>query len=719
MKFSSFIYEGMSTAASNVSLKKSSISDPNIQKTIKLYASAKSMSVPEAQAKFKAALSKYIRDLGVSKMNSNAVDNAAESVAFQFIQELNPADLDLEDYGIDDPADLLDRDYFFDLTQYVLGENSQFFPLRNPFEKKSVRPYFFITPDHLPLINDARLKQSAKDHCKTAFCTPNAEMVFNRKFSEQLALSALINKPKLTSKKYKSNGGPIPDHYCYLEFVIMHELLHYSSGDHFYTKPMVKRIKNKYPNMGSRADTILNYVGDFINNWQLVKSGYPQLPIGLFSDNVNYDKYETYEEIIDAVVKDMMAVNDDDFNKMKDQMDKSMDEHMDNPDDTPSPGGSESEPSSKDDEQKNAPSNDQSGDDGADNGDQSGDSGDKSGAGGDQSDAGEEDDGEPGGGSGGEPSDGDDGEPSDPNGNASDNAGSPSDGSGDPSDDIASAIDDAFKKNQSRVDNRDDGNNDARKSLDANDDGDVDIKKKVKSGGSKIEFKEGTSVVNWKKLLKKLIPSGDGEVEDTYAKMSRQATSSMVTAAQTGAGRISPGEVKIDAVKRGLVFVIDNSGSVMQQVGQFNTEIINLLKKNKQFLDNMYVIKFSNHFELNKINIAKLKYQEIQNPEALVSGTGKINLGSEHSLIDLFTKSYGAGTEYTAEMHRVIEFLHSKDMNVILFTDADLTRDPRATKFFRLGTKRKNSLAAFITDAVSLKDMENTFGKYPWMTELK
>ena len=692
MKFSSLLSEDMSAIKSDFSLKKSSITDPHIQRTIKLYASAKGISTKEAQDKFKSMLDAQVKNLGVSTINKNAVENAAESVAFQFLQELDPKQLDLEEFGIDDPADLLDRDFFFDLTEYVLGENAQFFPLKNPFEKKAVRPYFFITPDHLPLMKDEQLKDAATNDCKTAFCTPSAEMVFNRKYSEQLALSALINNAKPKSKKYKCNGGPIPDHYCYLEFVIMHELLHFSSGDHFYSKPMVKRIQKKYPQAAGRAHQILSYVGDFINNWQLAKSGYEQPPIGLFSSDVNYDKFNSYEEIIDAVVKDLIKINDEDFEKMTNEMEKGMDEHMDNPDDKPSQGGSESEPMSKE-ESDNKQSGQQQNQQGQQQ--QDGQGGEQQDQGGQQNQQGQQ----------GQDSDSQDG----------------ADSGDDDSSSMTSAIDDAMKRNQERVQKRDDGNNDAKTALETKDDDakDLDIKRKAGAGTAKIEFKEEAVTINWKKVLKRLIPTDEGELEDTYSKMSRQATSSMVTAKQTGAGRISPGEVKTDAVKKGLVFVIDNSGSVMSVVNQFNQEIMQLLKKNKQFLDNMYIIKFSNKFELNKINISKLKYQEIQNPHAFVDGSEKLRFGSEHSLVELFTKSYGLGTEYTPEMHRVIEHLHSENMNVIMFTDDDLVQDKRAEKFFKLNKVRRNSIALFITDARSHANMEKAFGQHKWMTVLK
>lgn len=773
MKFMEFINEDLSWAKNDFKLKKSSISDPNIQETIKIYAKAKGISFNDAEDSFKLMLDKQIKNLGVAKINKNAIENAAESVAFQLLQQLNPEDLDLSAYGIKDSEDLLDRDYFYDLTQYVLGENSQFFPLRNPFEKRAVKPSFFITPDHLPLIKDERLKSSAKNNCDTAFCTPNAEMVFSRKFSEQLAVSALINKVKPKSKKYQSNGGPIPDHYAYLEFVIMHELLHFSAGDHFYTEPMVKKIAKKYPKVAGRAHTILNYVGDFINNWTLAKSGYAQLPIGLFSEDVNYDKFDSYEDIISAVVEDLIDLSDDDFNKMKDDMEKGMDEHMDNPDDTPSQGGKDSSPETKDNNK-----NDQSkqkiykvGDivsikrtgkkaqvtfasEPDENGkqvikveelpdvvdDKLGDilsrkyrnqnenlneeitltSDDIEEWNPDNDDS------------------GDNGKPmtqaewdalsdeekqkilDDMKKNPKSGNGSPIDTGMKQAEDQSNAIDSAMKNNQNKVEKRDDGNNDAKSSLETKgDETDNDIGNKVGQGSNKLEFKETQTTINWKKILKKMIPSGDGDAEDTYAKMSRQATSSMVTAQQTGAGRVSPGEITVDSDKKGLVFIIDNSGSVMNVVNQFNQEILNLMKKNKKFLDNMYIIRFSSEFDVNKVNVDKMRYQEILNPHEMVDKKPKIRLGTEKSVKDLFSTSYGFGTVYSPQMHKVVELLHSQNMNIIMFTDDDLVNDKNANKFFKLSIKRKNSIAMFITDDNSYKNMTNKFGKYKWITVIK
>ena len=271
------------------------------------------------------------------------------------------------------------------------------------------------------------------------------------------------------------------------------------------------------------------------------------------------------------------------------------------------------------------------------------------------------------------------------------------------------------------MDNRDDGNNDAESALESKDDdiSDQDLENKVSKASSKIEFKTEKTTINWKKILKKMIPKGDGDVEDTYSKMSRQATSSMVTAQQTGAGRISPGEITIDSEKKGLVFIIDNSGSVMTEVNKFNQEIIQLLKKNKKFLENMYVIKFSSGFEVNKVDVKTMKYREIKNTVEFNQKKPKFKYGPSKGIKELFTETYGLGTEYSPEMHRVIEKLHDDNMNVIMFTDDDLVYDTNASKFFKLGKKRKNSIAMFLTDKRSHTNMVNKFGNFKFMTVIK
>jgi hypothetical protein len=158
----------------------------------------------------------------------------------------------------------------------------------------------------------------------------------------------------------------------------------------------------------------------------------------------------------------------------------------------------------------------------------------------------------------------------------------------------------------------------------------------------------------------------------------------------------------------------------MRQVNKFNQEIMQLLKKNKKLLDNMFILKFSGDFEVNKVHVgSKIEYQRILNPSAMLKRGGKVRFTNKKPITALFPETYGYTTDYTMEMHRIIEFLHSQNMNVIMFTDDDLVRDERVKKFYRLSKKRRNSTAMFITDDHSYQNMINKYGKFPWITVLK
>ena len=69
----------------------------------------------------------------------------------------------------------------------------------------------------------------------------------------------------------------------------------------------------------------------------------------------------------------------------------------------------------------------------------------------------------------------------------------------------------------------------------------------------------------------------------------------------------------------------------------------------------------------------------------------KLKFGRKRTLQDLFSEGFAAGTYYTNEMHKVLEKLHDQDMNIIMFTDADLVDDKNVTKFYRLAKKKKGS----------------------------
>jgi len=76
---------------------------------------------------------------------------------------------------------------------------------------------------------------------------------------------------------------------------------------------------------------------DFRSNYMLVKNGYDQLPIGLFSDHINYDRQGRYDAMVKLVHDEMKKLPDplkDLFNKLS-----QMDQHPDGGDGGDGQGG--------------------------------------------------------------------------------------------------------------------------------------------------------------------------------------------------------------------------------------------------------------------------------------------------------------------------------------------------------------------------------------------
>lgn len=148
------------------------------------------------------------------------ISNIAETVAFQMLEEIEITDVKFE------------KRVFQELFQEIKSEVPEFYPLSNVFEPKRVEPRIYYTPD--PLTPEFA-------GVTTAACTPDAKLIFNVPFMEKLMKFAKIkgikaNPNKLHGKKYKSQGGNIPDEYLYCEFVLLHEIMHYANGDFFFEK---------------------------------------------------------------------------------------------------------------------------------------------------------------------------------------------------------------------------------------------------------------------------------------------------------------------------------------------------------------------------------------------------------------------------------------------------------------------------------------------------
>jgi len=297
-----------------VKFRSSTISDPHIRMLVNEV--AKRTGIPTAA--LDAKLSEFIQKINDMKQYSQllyetAARNAVENAAFDLI-------------GTDDfSKEKFDINVFVKLCNIIQQEHEAFFPLRAPGDTNYI---FSITPIIVPSTKEVFKKYN---DIETAAATEGGDFIFNRDFMQKLINWATMEHAKPTGLKYVSNGGVIPDSYCYIEFLIMHELLHYAYGD------MARSKKLK-----QYAHSTHNMAMDFRINYLLVKSGYSQLPIGLFSDYINYDRQTSYEDMVRIVHEELKKLPkplQDTYQKIADQMD----DHSQSG--RPTPGSSDAEES--------------------------------------------------------------------------------------------------------------------------------------------------------------------------------------------------------------------------------------------------------------------------------------------------------------------------------------------------------------------------------------
>jgi hypothetical protein len=210
------------------------------------------------------------------------ISNSAENAAFDLIfKSKKPVDYTSTKFNIG---------VFRELLRLVNYENSAFFPLTAPGEVRriySIKPIF--VPSNIP-------EYQQFNAVTTAAASAAGDFIFNTQFMDQLLYFGAAIDVQPLGKKYVANGGTIPNNYCYIEFLIIHELLHYAYGDF----ASGRRFSQYSP-------TAHNWASDFRSNYLLVKSGYTQLPVGLFSDDLNFDRVQTnsYEKLISVVDAEM------------------------------------------------------------------------------------------------------------------------------------------------------------------------------------------------------------------------------------------------------------------------------------------------------------------------------------------------------------------------------------------------------------------------------
>jgi len=773
------------------------LNTPYVKKIIVREAKVRNKSVQEITDELQARLDQGMLNFQNANQRQNAVNmkNMIEGILFDYISPSEKV-----------PKVTLKQ--LKEMIKWVRVSNPAFFKLKDPITGKKVKVSIHITPAPKMIKQPAWMQQVT-----TAAATANGELIFNVEFCKQLIQYAYTKGVKPAGGMYESNGGTIPDAYAYIEFLILHEIYHIVHADHFYGAVdlynlMVKEGPTRWPKLlqsagwtGTTTDKrgrrslrraaraangqIQNYVGDYITNYELVKKGYAQLPIGLFATDYNYDNFDSMEDIQIAVLDDMEEGTPDPKDSMLDKMNAKqaqMDEHLDANNQqngsqeqqdgggAPSPGGAP-EMSPEPDEEEIA---NMSAEELADMLDKSNGGGggggpeltpeeiqdqkdiedaikdaidkklndpdvseeekqkirdalDKKNQDGDSS-QGDSGDGEDSDGDSGDSGDsGDGGEPSDSDDNQGGQGNSAKAGSDEVSSDAPDEQNGGGKSTQDKID-------DAMK--ETNEDGDMlsaderdeltpeEVDRRIKEMEEEAEAEEEdrqksieaakearkqqraaakaaegerkpTNPINWKQLLKKMIPKPIETEEESITKMHNRTKSSLAAAMDSKDNdgvAIKAGIIKDEKNIQKLLFVLDNSGSMSETISGVNPDIMRVIEKSKKNgIEDMYIIKFDSNWDVYKIDLDKTgkkhKFRQFKNNRDIVKKAKDLNDEKKvtklldknsHPIEQLFQEQWGGGTTFPVEMSKVIlQLIAGKDgaFNGVMFTDTDILGD--------------------------------------------
>lgn len=522
-----------------------------------------------------------------------------------------------------------DKRVFARLWDLIRVQYSEFFPLTDFVTNVSIHsPVVMYVPD---LLNPTYNK-GGSNYVDTAAASPKGEFIFNIHFMQSLIYYADLKGVKPEGKKYVSNGGEIPDDYVYIEFLILHELMHYTRGDFHYHKLLKANGK------------LINWVGDFRSNYDLVKSGYDQLPMGLFSDLVNSDRQKTYEEMYNLVKKEFDKLDEKDKKEFMDSLSDKTDNHM------------------NDDGEQGDGDDGEQGDDGEDGKEKEGDAGEdgkesKKGKKGKEGKEGKDD-------KQGDKGDGEQGD----------------EGKKITWDDI-NKINEEIKEKLKKGVKRDSTTKDLEKR-------EGQASQNSKAGGNystskdtslySVDFSKIEPKYDWITLLKKLIGNTSFLPYESYAKPSKRNVSNIGMMAQTGQGAIKPGILKQPNKIPKIVFCVDCSGSMNTEIAKAYAEIYKLIMTNKKIAsEDMYIIKFSGQHYVYKVNFSKNEYTDEKN----VTHKGAKNV---------FVDTISGGTNFSSDLAAELLGFSKQNFNIFLFSDEDMIESNNLTNFLALNKECKS-----------------------------
>lgn len=678
--------------------------------------------VTEKDAKMRANLEGPDRLFKVQKMNS------VESVLFGMLPNST--------------ADKLDERTFNYMFKAIIAKNKTFLKIEDRITGKRVRFNVILTPQP-PFVKQPNWVKGVT----TAAASPEGDVVFNKDFANKLIAYATVKGVKAKGSMYVSNGGTVPDSYAYIEFLILHEIYHIIHADHFQ--------QSRTPGMTPKLQ---NYLGDYITDYNLVKAGYTQLPIGLFSNDYNFDKFKTMVDMQKAIIEDFKDIQQDQEKQMDDQMDDHMDKDHNQTNKQEQQGDSQEQQQDKQDKQEGGQDSQEQQDDNKDSekGGEEGNSSDE------QPDDSEKDDSNQGKGDGEEQQDdvedsksgsdsksdkGDEQEDSD----SEESKGKPDKGEpNDPKDSDGTesddkSLEDSFKNADENLEDADDGMTQEeldQKIKDAEAEKNAESEKMRQDKLDNLEKErekreqnlkelndkiEGAKPVDWKKLIKAMMPKEKETAEESLTKMHRRTVGQLAL----GQDKVSvkAGEIKGALPTQSLLFILDSSGSMSGVINDISNELLRLIDKNKTFgIEYMYILRFDSSYDLYRVNLDmkgnKHTYQPLMNPMDIISKKGaEIKLkGTAKPIKELFQMRWGAGTVFPDEIFKIVKALLDEDFNQVIFTDTDIIGGSNLVNLARackLGMKKAYSFNIILDSKSSYGRVKQALGgSYKYMTYL-
>jgi len=695
-KFPDFMYEGLKKnimKGVKAEFETHDMESDFVKDYISKIAELKEISVDELTETINEKLIETAsKEKGPERLLKVSRQNAVESILFELAK------------GLDfNKTTKISLKLLKEMMKWIKVTNPAFFSLRDPVTGKRIKINIFLTPSPKFIKQPKWMEQVT-----TAAATPSGEIIFNKDFCNQLINYAHLKGVTGIGGMYKSNGGPIPDEYSYIEFLTLHEIYHIVHADHFYQTQLgdfMFENSEKYPNILRRngytekkgdlkkaikriEGQIQNFVGDYITNYELVKKGYAQIPIGLFAGEYNYDHFKSMLDIQKAVLEDLeISAEYDEFDELMEKLQDSMDDHM-------------------------------SGDEGESGESQSGDS---------QS---------------GDSEDGDEGESGEDGDEDGESKGKAGDEDGDEERKSNSdKIDDALKEtneDDSSMDAEERGEltqqevneimkelEEAEKAEEAEKDEKIKEAKKRTGSSSDQVLKQP---IKWKLLLKKMVPKLKTIEEESPTKIHNRSKSQLATAEDGNLISVKQGIVK-DEIKsdQKLLFILDNSGSMSNIIKGINNDILKLIEKSKQNkIDEMYVIKFDSQWQIYKILLdlkgKNHKYVEFKNDNEVKKDISSAKTKpTSYPIKKLFNENWGGGTTFPFEVSNIVLSLISGkqgEFNSVMFTDTDIldSKNVLAMKKIILKSKRPYSFNLILDSESSYISVRKELGGFKFMS---